>query len=127
MLRALLLTYYGPPVMWPCRFPNCGTAVDVCDDNGSPQEVPNFTTLIRDLRAATNNEGMLLTVALRAGPDANLHAEAKIISELVDFINLMRWVALLGHACMRIFIIWRSPISKYAALCTIECSPDYVV
>jgi len=56
-------------------------------ENTGRREVGDFTTLMRELRAATSANGMLLTAALRASPTPGDHADIRAISGLVDWVR----------------------------------------
>eukprot|EP00475_Leptophrys_vorax_P026041 TRINITY_DN36495_c0_g1_i2.p1 TRINITY_DN36495_c0_g1~~TRINITY_DN36495_c0_g1_i2.p1 ORF type:complete len:469 (+),score=116.08 TRINITY_DN36495_c0_g1_i2:2-1408(+) len=52
----------------------------------------DFTSLLRDLRAATSQHGLLLTTALRASPTAGFdNYELGKIHQYVDYVNLMTY------------------------------------
>jgi GH18 family chitinase len=80
----MLAIYAESSVLPSCReFPNF--------DGKTPWEVQHFTLLMQELRAATQPQALLLTVAMRATPNPEQHADIKAIADAVDFINLMTY------------------------------------
>jgi chitinase len=61
------------------------------EQGGKPEDTPNFTLLLKELREAINADksGLLLTIAAPAGPAKIRLIELNKIHQYLDFINLM--------------------------------------
>ncbi|KAL0948338.1 hypothetical protein HGRIS_010924 [Hohenbuehelia grisea] len=65
---------------------------------GRPQDKPNFTSLVSEMRAAVNAEAsssgkrpLLITVAAPAGPDDFANFDAGAVSQFIDWFNIMTY------------------------------------
>jgi chitinase len=59
-------------------------------DGKAPQERSDFTQLLKEMRVATKNQGLLLTAAFRAAVPKR-HYDLREVQKHLDFINLMTY------------------------------------
>ncbi len=87
----------GIDIDW--EFPGIDRKADPNDSNdkgcpGGPEDKENFTSLLREIREAYNNNGLsnkMLTIAAPAGYDKAQLTEPNIYAQYLDFLNVMTY------------------------------------